>query len=201
MSLSVAISVTFLPTYVRPHAKNPVVTFDGNLSFNRQVNSVVRSSFFQLSKKNSHFLSPSDLERVIHALISARLDYCNSLYLGIYQATISRLQLIQNTAVQLLTRCKKNDHRPYIWLPIHLRINFRIPLIVYRYLHDLAPAYISEVLSHYWTTRPLRSSQCGMLTVPRSWNSLLETIRQAKFVDAFKIHPKTHFYYVAFSHI
>ncbi|KAF7645688.1 hypothetical protein LDENG_00200040, partial [Lucifuga dentata] len=63
---------------------------------------------FQLRtiSKIRHFLSPSDLERVIHALISSRLDYCNSLYHGISQVAISHLQLIQNAAAQL-TRSKK----------------------------------------------------------------------------------------------
>ncbi len=52
------------PDHIRPHAQTLGVMFDGDLSFNRQVNSVVRSSFFQLRtiSKMRHLLSPSDLQ-------------------------------------------------------------------------------------------------------------------------------------------
>lgn len=189
------------------------------------VNSVVRSSFFQLRtiSKIRHFLSPSDLERVINAFISSRLDFCNSLYSSITQTTISRLQLIQNTAAQLLTRTKKRDHITPIlaslhWLPVHFRIHFKILLIVYKSLHGLAPSYISENLTLYTTTRTLRSSDRGMLAVPRSqktkvgdwafsveaprlWNSLPEAIRKADSVEALKKHLKTPFYSLAFNSV
>ena len=146
--------------------------FDGDLNFNRQVNSVVRSSSFQLItiSKIRHFLSPSDLERVIHPLISSRLDYCNSMYLGMSQATISCLQLIQNATAQLLTRSKKQDHITPIpaslhLLYVHYRITIKILLIAYKSLQGLAPTYISELLTPYSTTKPLRSSNPGMLAV------------------------------------
>ncbi len=48
-------------------------------------------------------LSFEDMETVIHAFISSRLDYCNSLYLGFSKNLLSRLQLVQNAAARLLT--------------------------------------------------------------------------------------------------
>ncbi|KAF7652524.1 hypothetical protein LDENG_00095820, partial [Lucifuga dentata] len=92
--------------------------------------------------QNQPFLSPSNLERVIHALISSRLDDWNSLCHSIYQAAISHLQLIQNAAARLLTRSKKRDHVTPI---------------------------ISELLTPHSTTRTLRSTHRGVLAVPRSW--------------------------------
>ncbi len=43
------------------------------------------ASFFQLRSlhKLKSFLSFGDLETVIHAFISTRLDYCNVLYAGV----------------------------------------------------------------------------------------------------------------------
>ncbi|KAF7644945.1 hypothetical protein LDENG_00213220 [Lucifuga dentata] len=192
------------------------VIFDGDLSFNRQVNSVVRSSFFQLRaiSKIWHFLSPSNLERLIHALISSRLDYCNSLYHGISQAAISCLQLIQNVAARLLTRSKKRDHIiPMLaslhWLPIHFTINFKILLIVYKSLHGLAPISLNFLpftepqdpqIHPLWHVgcAPFIEKKAGnrafSIAAPRLWNSLPEAIRQAESVDAFKRYLKTHFY-------
>lgn len=44
------------------------------------------------------FLSFINFEKVIHAFISARLDYCYSLLVGISQSALSRLQLVQNVS-------------------------------------------------------------------------------------------------------
>ncbi len=70
------------------------------------------ASFFQLRGlcKLKSFLSFGDLETVIHAFISTRLDYCNVLYAGVNQFSLSRLQLVQNTAARFLTGKKKREH-------------------------------------------------------------------------------------------
>ncbi len=39
--------------------------------------------------KLKSILSFSDLEKVVHAFVSSRLDYCNALYLGVSQASLS----------------------------------------------------------------------------------------------------------------
>ncbi len=69
--------------------------FDPALKFDKRINSVVKSAFlFQLRMiaKIKYFLSFKDLETVIRAFISTRLDYCNSLYLGITQSCLSPKQ-------------------------------------------------------------------------------------------------------------
>ncbi|KAF7662428.1 hypothetical protein LDENG_00236440, partial [Lucifuga dentata] len=68
--------------------------------------------------KIKHFLSPTDLENVIHALISSRLDYCNSLYHGISQATASRIQLIQKRCCPVVNKIQETRHHPYPCIPI-----------------------------------------------------------------------------------
>ncbi len=71
-----------------PTAKNLGVTFDSDFRFNKQIDTVVKTSFFQLRllAKVKQFLNRPDLEKAIHAFISSRLDYCNALYVGISQA-------------------------------------------------------------------------------------------------------------------
>ena len=74
--------------------------------------SVVKSSFFQLRNisKVKPLLTVTDFEKVIHAFVTTRLDYCNSLYVGLNKATLSRLQLVQNAAAPLLTDTRKSEH-------------------------------------------------------------------------------------------
>lgn len=69
-----------------------------------------------LQDKSLH--SPTDLEKIIHAIVSSRLDYCNVLYFGLSRRNLQRLQLIQNAAA-------------LHWLPVSFRIDFKIVLLVF----------------------------------------------------------------------
>ena len=199
------------------------VSTDSEWSFDTQVTKVVQSCFAQLRQltKIRSFLSSADLEKVIHAFISSRLDYCNALYSGISRRNIQRLQLIQNAAARFLTRTKRCDHITPIlaalhWLPVSFRIDFKILLLVFKALNGQAPAYICDLLTPYEPDRHLRSSSRALLMVPKSrlvskgdrafavrapqlWNSVPGDLRQANSVSSFKSILKTHFYIMAFS--
>ncbi len=52
-------------------------------------------------------------------------------------------------------------------LPIKFRISYKILLLAYKALNDLAPAYLTNLLSRYNPTHSLRSQNSGLLVVPR----------------------------------
>ncbi len=156
----------------------------------------------------------ADLCSLIHALISSRLD------IGLPQSKQSRLQMVQNAAARYLIGTKKRDHiTPVLaslhWLPIKLRVDFKIILFAYKALHNSAPDYICDLIKPYTASRSLRSSDQLLLSVPRSrcktkgdrafsvvapklWNSLPLNIRASPSLDAFKSSLKTYFYSLAF---
>ncbi len=156
----------------------------------------------------------------MHAFVSSRLDYCNSLYVGINQSSLSRLQIVQNAAARLLTGSRKRDHITRIlsslhWLPVRYRIDFKILLFVFKSLNGLAPPYLSDLLQSYSPSRSLRSADQKLLTVPwakrklwgdgafsvmapRLWNSLPLNIRTASTLGSFKSLLKTHLFSLAF---
>lgn len=55
-------------------------------------------------------MSRQDLEKLIHAFIFSRLDYCNGVFTGLPKQAIRQLQLIQNAAARVLTKTKKREH-------------------------------------------------------------------------------------------
>lgn len=203
--------------------KNLGVFLDTSLNFNRQVSSVVKGSFYQLKTiaKLKLFLSHKDLETVIHAFITSRLDYCNSLYMGLTHSTLSRLQMVQNAAARLLTGTKKRQHITLAlallhWLLVKYRIDFKILIFVFKALNGLAPQYITDLLTPYSAPRSLRSSAIQLLSVPysrlktkgdrafsvaapRLWNNLPSHIKSCPTIDHFKSHLKTHLFSLAFS--
>ena len=199
-------------------SKNLGVLFDSNLNFEHHIKKVVQTCFFQLRniKKIKSLLTLQDLEKLIHAFISSRLDYCNSLFSTLSCASLHRLQLVQNAAARLLTNTFRRSHiTPVLaalhWLPVESRIIFKINVIAYKSIHGLAPDYISELLIPKPNVRLLRSSNKGLLLVPRTklktkgdrafavvaptlWNGLPLSIKEAESLDAFKSLLKTHLF-------
>ena len=47
---------------------------------------------------------------LVPAFVSCRLDYCNSLFFGISDGLMSRLQSVQNAAARLVTATRRCDH-------------------------------------------------------------------------------------------
>ncbi len=126
----------------------------------------------------------------------------------------------QNAAARILTRSRKYDHITPIlqslhWLYIKFRISYKILLLTYKALNDLAPAYLTNPLSPYNPTRSLRSQNSGLLVVPRIakstkggrtfsylapklWNSLPDNVRGSDTLSLFKSRLKTHLFSQAF---
>ncbi len=109
-----------------------------------------------------NMLSVSDAEKLVHAFMTSRLDYCNALLGGCPASSINKLQIVQNAPARVLTRSRKYDHITPIlqslhWLPIKFRISYKILSLAYKALNDLAPAYLTNLLSRYNPTRSLRN--------------------------------------------
>src|SRR5437899_5941879 len=70
--------------------------------------------------------------QLANALVSSKLDYCNSLFYGLPDTSIKRLQRVQNSLARVIfPSLKRSDHiTPALvklhWLPIHKRIKFKI---------------------------------------------------------------------------
>ena len=132
------------------------VTLERHLTLKTHINNICRSasrSIHQIGKIRI-FLSRSATERLIHAFVSSKLDYCNSILLGFPFYELQKLQRLQNTAARLSNRAKKSAHitpvlKSLHWRPVKERIIFKILLVTYKILHGLAPAYLNEVLLIY----------------------------------------------------
>uniref|UniRef100_A0AAR2KBY1 Reverse transcriptase domain-containing protein n=1 Tax=Pygocentrus nattereri TaxID=42514 RepID=A0AAR2KBY1_PYGNA len=142
--------------------KNLGVTFDNELSFKSHIMTTCKTAYFHLRNiaKVRDMLSPADSEKLVHAFITSRLDYCNAVLSALPKSSISHLQRVQNAAARVLTRRRKRDHiTPALhslhWLPVSFRIDFKVLVMVFKCLHGLAPLYLSEMMVRYVPVRSL----------------------------------------------
>ncbi|KAI5626040.1 hypothetical protein C0J50_14406, partial [Silurus asotus] len=158
-------------------------------------------------------LSTSDAEKLVHAFMTSRIDYCNALLGGCPASLINKLQFVQNAAARVLTSSRKHDHITPIfsslhWLPVKFQIHYKLLLLTYKTLNGLSPC-ISSLLKRYNPSRSLRSQNSGLLVVPRIakstkggrtfshlapklWNSLPDSVRGSDTLSQFKCRLKTY---------
>ena len=195
------------------------VTIDSGLTLSTHINKTCKAAFFHLRNiaRIKRYLPRDCLEQIVHSLIFSKLDYCNSLYLGLPLSQTSKLQRVQNAAARLITGGKKFDHMSPIlmslhWLPVEKRVIFKILLLVYKVIHGIAPSYISDLLTPRVNVRSLRSTtavfplsipftnsnlvynRSFQYAAPRLWNNLPDSVKVSGCVTSFKANLKTHLF-------
>ena len=206
-----------------PHTRNLGIILDTYLTFNNHIAKVCKVSHFHLRNisKIRKFPSKESTEILIHAFVSSKLDHCQSLLYGLPAYQLAKLQVLQNTAVRVVSLTRKYDHiTPVLeslhWLPVKFRIVFKVLLLVYKALIGMAPPYLKDMLCYRSYSRSLRSASQKLLVVhrtnmktygdrafsiagPKLWNQLPLSIRYLSSVDSFKKSLKTYLFRLAYS--
>ena len=110
-------------------ARNLGTWFDTHLDMGTHITKTYSSAFYYLYniRHISKYLSRESTEKLVHAFISSRLDYCNSLLYGIPEYQTMKLQRVMNASARLIYRAHKFCHiTPPLaelhWLPVCSRI-------------------------------------------------------------------------------
>ena len=206
---------------VSSSARNLGFIFDSDMSFTDQINSLSKSCHFHIRdiRRIRHLLPLSAATALANSLVSSKLDYCNSLYNGISQANLNKIQRIQNTLARVVTNTSKFEHITPIlkklhWLPIKQRIDYKLCLLTYKTLQIQQPTYLYNSLSFPSHSLSTRSSDSSVLSIPyvrtslgkrafsviapRLWNSLPPDTRNSLSVSTFRSKLKTHLFKLAF---
>ena len=88
------------------------VTLDSSLSFKDHISNLTRSSYFHLRRLRAirRSVSSSVFTTLVHAFICSRIDYCNSLLIGLPKVRLSPLQSVLNAAARLVARLPLYSH-------------------------------------------------------------------------------------------
>ena len=198
--------------------RNLGAIFDNKMKLISHVNTVCQKAHNQLRNigKIQKYLSQDTKEIIVHAFVTTRLDYLNSILYGMPDYIIKRLQRLLNAAARIITNLGKYDHitdamKQLHWLPIESRIQYKVLVLVHACVHNIAPPYLSSLLTSYVPSREMRSSGKlilhqlipNMVTYgkrsfayggPRLWNNLDIKLRTIVSPETFKRELKTHLY-------
>ena len=123
---------------------------------------ICKAAFYHLRNisRIRKYLSSQTAEMLVHAFVSSRLDYCNSLLYGLPKELLKKLQHVQNVVARIVTHTGKSDHiTPVLcqlhWLPIGERIVLNILLLTFKCLNGLAPPYLCDLVAKYVPRRNL----------------------------------------------
>ena len=129
---------------------------------------------------------------MVHTLITYKLDYCNSILNGLPNTTLEFLVRVQKAVARLISHKTRFQHiSPVIkdphWLPIKKRIEYKILVLTFKSVHNLAPAYLTEPLDNR-TNKGTRADNNNLLVVPKVKKSTFDG-RSFSFTASFLWNP------------
>ena len=118
-------------------ARNLGVIFDSFMNLEPHITQVCMVAYMHLSnaRKIRNMLTDETASQLIHAFITSRIDYCNSILYGMPDTILSDLQRIQNTATRILTKCGDRNYlsinllKKLHWLPVRQQITYKILIL------------------------------------------------------------------------
>ena len=216
--------VSILSSLLHPvdSVRNLGVWFDAEFSFSEHIKRTCKACFLQmrdLCRIGKHLTSEVAV-LAANALVSSRLDYCNSLLRGLSGFNQHKLQSI-------VTNHRKYAHVTPIlqklhWLPVKYRCIFKTATLVYKFLHSGSPSYFEPFMPSTigTTTKRQGHPDCQYLTVPpfhssvfkstkhfghsftfdapKIWNDLPQDVRSATSVASFRKKLKTYLFAKAY---
>jgi len=83
-------------------------------------------------------------------LVVARLDYGNSVLIGLPVYLVRPLQSVLNAAAKLTHHLRRSDHISDVlvclhWLRVPEQVQYKIAVLMYKVLHELTPQYFSQL--------------------------------------------------------
>jgi hypothetical protein len=217
-----SVSIAGSPINLVNKIKSLGLTIDDALTFDQHVRNISKSSYSNIRalRQIRSALTQETARSVASAIVSTRLDYCNSLLYKTTAKNISKLQRIQNSLARVVTGHRKHEHiKPILkklhWLPIKQRIVYKINCLTFKAKTINQPPYLAELLAPHKSTRTLRSSNQDKLlepytrtkissrafsvSGPSNWNSLPEIVQKSCSVTQFRNQLKTFLFKKAYT--
>ena len=128
-------------------------------------NFIYKTAFLEIRRISTihHYLTDNATKPLVVSLVLSPIHYCNSLLAGLPQSLVGKLQRVQNSAARLVVRAVSHVHitpilRHLHWLPFRAQSSYKTACLCFNAITSSTPAYLSNPLHLYSSSRPLRSS-------------------------------------------
>ena len=161
-------------SYPPKSTRNLGAIFDKNFNFRSHISAICSSCIYHIRdlRRICRHLDLDSAKLLANALVSSRLDYCNSLLSGIAETDLTKLQRVLNCLARVVTKSPPFTRsvpllRSLYWLPVKYRVHFKICLLTYKALHEEQPVYLRSLIAISLPSRSLRSNRGITLSIPR----------------------------------
>src|SRR6218665_1561019 len=148
--------------------RNLGVVLDSTFTFSEHVANLTRSCYFhrRCLRAIRRSVSSHVFTSIVHAFVCSRIDYCNSLLVGLPKVRLSRIQSVLNAAAKLIDRLPRTSHiSAFMFDHLHLlpllpRIQLKVLTLICRSHIGQASRYLCDLIclpSSPISLHPLRS--------------------------------------------
>ena len=96
---------------LRPVVRDLGCFIDSSLTMENQISAVCRSSFtyLRLISKIRKYLDVKNAVLLVNALVSSRINYCSSIFLGVTKKQLAKMDRILRYSICLVNRLGRSD--------------------------------------------------------------------------------------------
>jgi len=143
-----ALSIDGVQVSAVTSVRNLSIFIDSDLVMQSHVQRTVSGCFAALRQlRQIHSVPTATFQSLVVALVQSRLDYGNSVLVGLLIHLVRRLQSVQNAAAWLICRLRRFDHVTDAlvslhWLRVPKRVSYKMAVLTFKVLHGIAPEYL-----------------------------------------------------------
>jgi len=129
------------------------IHIDSDLTMQMHVKCAASRCFASLRQLRQirHLVPTAILQMLVVALVHSRLDYGNSVLVGLPAYLLRQLQSVLNAAARLVYHMRARDHITDALISLHWllapeRILYKMAVLAYKALHGDSPRYLSSLV-------------------------------------------------------
>ena len=196
---------------------------DKTVSMRQHITQKSRAAAINLQKIRiiRKYLTQEAAQILVSGLVTSHLDYANAILYGLRECEIKKYQRLQNFAAKNILGISKYDSsrdalKQLHWLPIRLRIVFKIAVLVFKCINGIAPTYFFDLLQPktirreglrsestaksdsepQWNNRKTFADRAFSHSGPLIWNTIPVVLRDTVSLKTFKAGQKRIFLFV-----
>ena len=151
-----------------------IIIIDKNLNFSAHIDYIIRKAGGKLGvmRRVSAGLSRDMRCTVYRTIVAPLFEYCASIFVGLSETNVQRLQKLQNQGMRIILRCDRRERivnmlEALQFMSIKERIEYNICMLIYKIVNGLCPRYLSREVELVQSRSNVRTRQRNNIYIDR----------------------------------